>query len=87
MGKAAKNESRKLEATFYNNLAVGIGLTGFFVPYLFIFQEWINATFLVGSVAANIEKYGAIALGTTLAAVIGHLFREAAQRTIREIED
>jgi hypothetical protein len=33
MGKAAKNERRKLTATFFNNIAVAFIAAGFAVPY------------------------------------------------------
>jgi hypothetical protein len=39
MGKAAENERIKLRATFYNNVAVGLVITGMFVPYLTIIQS------------------------------------------------
>lgn len=33
MGKAARNERRKLHAMFFNNLAVAVTIAGFFAPY------------------------------------------------------
>lgn len=32
-GKAARNEVRKIRATFLNNIGVGMFITGFAVPY------------------------------------------------------
>jgi len=32
-GKAARNEIRKLKATYLNNIAVGFGLVGVVTPY------------------------------------------------------
>jgi hypothetical protein len=43
MGKAAENERIKLGATFYNNLAVGLTITGLFVPYLTLVQGTFEA--------------------------------------------
>jgi hypothetical protein len=34
MGKAAENERTKLNATFYNNAAVGTFLSGLIIPYI-----------------------------------------------------
>ncbi|SDA12969.1 hypothetical protein SAMN02799622_00869 [Methylobacterium sp. UNC378MF] len=34
MGKAADNERKKLKATWYNNLSIGLMLGGIFIPYL-----------------------------------------------------
>jgi hypothetical protein len=39
MGKAANNESIKLEATFYNNSAVGAAITAYLTPVLFLLQK------------------------------------------------
>jgi hypothetical protein len=33
MGKSARNEVRKIRATFLNNIGVGMFITGFAVPY------------------------------------------------------
>jgi hypothetical protein len=38
MGKAAENERIKLRATFLNNIAVGLAITGILVPYLTFIQ-------------------------------------------------
>jgi hypothetical protein len=43
MGKAAENERIKLGATFYNNLAVGLTITGLIVPYLTLIQGTFEA--------------------------------------------
>jgi hypothetical protein len=37
MGKVAKNEQIKLEAAFYNNVAVGVFIGGAFIPTLSIY--------------------------------------------------
>jgi len=39
MGKAAANERIKLHATYLNNIAVGVILTGFIVPYVAFFLK------------------------------------------------
>jgi hypothetical protein len=40
MGKAAFNERLKLAATYWNNLAAGLTLTGLIIPYLAL-NYWI----------------------------------------------
>ena len=42
MGKAARNEKKKLKATFYNNLAVGATMAGFIVPLLAYARELLQ---------------------------------------------
>ena len=39
MGKAARNERVKLDATFLNNLAVGLVLAGIFLPLFSLFRS------------------------------------------------
>ena len=40
MGKAADNEKHKLRAAFYNNLATGVIITGYAVPYFAFLRKW-----------------------------------------------
>jgi hypothetical protein len=40
MGKAADNERIKLQATWLNNVSVGLAVAGVFVPYLAFVQNW-----------------------------------------------
>jgi hypothetical protein len=46
MGKAATNERIKLNATFLNNIAVGLVITGILVPYLALVQWTFEARVL-----------------------------------------
>jgi hypothetical protein len=39
MGKAAETEDIKLRATWFNNVSVGLLITGFLVPYLALIQD------------------------------------------------
>jgi len=39
MGKAARNEIKKIEATFLNNIAISFFVAGFTVPYLTLIQN------------------------------------------------
>lgn len=39
LSKAARNERAKLKATFFNNVAVGVLLSGYFVPLFAIWQR------------------------------------------------
>lgn len=42
MGKAARNERRKITAAYANNIAVGLCFTGAFVPlYALLASDWI----------------------------------------------
>jgi len=38
MGKAADNERAKIRATFWNNMAVGLSMTGLVLPYISIYS-------------------------------------------------
>ncbi|XIA64898.1 hypothetical protein ACFIOY_40170 [Bradyrhizobium sp. TZ2] len=51
MGKAAENEKLKLRATFLNNVATSVIITGFIVPYYAI----ISGMFEAGTKAALVR--------------------------------
>ncbi len=40
MGKAADNERLRLQATFFNGLAVACFVAGLFIPYLALLSGW-----------------------------------------------
>jgi hypothetical protein len=95
MGKAADNEKRKLQATFYNNLAVGVSLGGALLPALAFYQGWPE--FYVWNEAWEKGEADVSALavwqffilfgliGIALALVIG--WRRLAQHFAQQIED
>jgi hypothetical protein len=39
MGKTARNETKKLEATYFNNIAIGFFITGLVIPAVLLMQE------------------------------------------------
>lgn len=89
-GRAARNERRKLRATFYNGLALGFALGGVFVPYLGIIPKapaiahWIEAGFPMDrDVFANV--FGT-AIGFGIAAFGAWLFRRASDQIASHIE-
>ena len=47
MGKAARNERVKLDATFLNNLAVGLVLAGIFLPLFSLFRSGRNSSLCI----------------------------------------
>jgi hypothetical protein len=85
MGKAADNEAIKLDATFCNNIAVGLVVTSVFAPYVFVLQDWINA--IGGGAQFNLEKYAGVFLASLAVAFLGGLLRRSAQKIVRQIED
>ncbi len=82
MSKTAENEQKKLRATFYNNLAVGAALTGFFAPYF-------------GFMKGFVEQGGALSVWGTAAFVstgfggllIAFVFRTIATNSIQDLQD
>jgi hypothetical protein len=96
LGKAARNERRKLRATFFNNLAVGVSLGGLFIPYLALFQRLDEVAFWLASsindrmlslslvgISKALYTVGSFALAMFLA----RMFLKQAHRTASEIED
>ena len=43
MGKAADNERLKLRAAYYNNLATGVVITGYAVPYFALMKKTLES--------------------------------------------
>ena len=83
MGKAARNERVKLDATFLNNLAVGLVLAGIFLPLFSLFRstpdEILPFVFSVTGVLAIAGLYN----------FLGRIpiFSQAARKEIAKIED
>jgi hypothetical protein len=97
MGKAAENERIKLRAAFYNNVSVGLVVTGFFVPLLTVYQkmpeilpfihDWQDGRLQHADVAEKIH-YAVYAVGAfVLAMSSAVLCRLTAKREIRKIQD
>ncbi len=95
MGKAADNESIRLRATFYNNLAAGLILTGILLPGMAFTQvgyelgKWIKA-WRAGTAAVSYDAmaHGYIVLGAVVIAfLLARLFRSLANKEIARIQD
>lgn len=90
MGKASRNEQRKLIATFWNNIAVGVMVTGFLVPYWAVYR---TLTSNMHSTIPDLLK--SLGLGETywplaapVAAVfISYMLNWWAIRCLRAVED
>jgi hypothetical protein len=82
MGKAANNESIKLRATFYNNVAVGATITGSIVPFLAYARELVQTD----------DEFTSTELAVTLlviaaAALVAAASRYRANSVISKVED
>jgi hypothetical protein len=60
MGKAADNEGRKLRGTFFNNIAVGLVVTGIAVPYFASFAYALETNQFVIAVLEGKIRSGSI---------------------------
>ena len=81
MGKAARNERRKLVATFCNNMAVGLLLAGLFLPLVYLLYMTSK-----GLLSFDLESYWAA--GSMVASLAGAIFCQFfAHRKLRKIED
>ncbi len=95
MGKAADNERRKLRGTFFNNIAVGLVVTGIAVPYFASFAYTLEMNQLViavleGRVSAGSLEFarGAnLLLAVIFAFGFSFLFRALANAAVRDVED
>ena len=90
MGRAARNERRKLQATFFNSIAIGFFLGGVFVPYaaampkLSAFVHWMKNG---RPIDADTVGYVLGVIGSMIVAGFGSwLFRRTAERVISRIE-
>jgi hypothetical protein len=84
MGKAADNERLKLDAAFYNNLAVGLFVGGAFLPAFGIYQNIPFADLLSGHPPS---KYWGIVIGTIFSFLLAWLFRTVALDKLKKIKD
>lgn len=88
MGKAARNEQRKLQATRASNLSVGLLIAGFFVPYFTFVSKAVErlGPFDLGTLSD--WKQAAAALGPAiLAFALSISLRKSAFKFLEEIED
>jgi hypothetical protein len=89
MGKAARNEARKINATFWNNLAVATMVGGFLIPYLALYPKLYESRGFFDHIPLDAWKSAAgLSLVPMLFAIgLSCLFRIFANRTLRKIED
>jgi hypothetical protein len=81
MSKVADNERIKLAATYMNNIAVGVLLAGFFVPYVALLQKMPdNPQLWLGGKPTVVDVLRVVALLVTIFLAVGvsfYLHREA----------
>jgi hypothetical protein len=89
----AKNEAIKLRANFWNNLSVGILLTGVLIPVLSFFEDspeigqWVKDTWTGNVAVSEVGRRFVLAIGAFLvAAIVASGFRREAQRIIGELD-
>lgn len=96
MGKTASNERIKLKAAYHNNIAVGLYLGGFLIPYLAIFQKAPQvAEFIAAAVDARVISvtlpdvaYGVAVLAAFVMAIgVAHSRRRFADKLIQTLTD
>ena len=95
MGKAAKNEGYKLQATFFNNLSIGLLLGGVLIPYLALVQkgiellQWLDPMITGVRPVTNedVVRIVFIVLPLVLALTAAYYFRGLAQKSISKVED
>jgi hypothetical protein len=92
MGKAADNERIKLRATFFNNIAVGLSITGVLVPYLAFIQSGVPDEHIMFDAlrSGNIGQYeplGLKFLAMFLAFASAAIFRHGANTAIAKLQD
>jgi hypothetical protein len=80
MGKAARNERLKINATFLNNISAGIALTGWLIP-IFSFMTK-NLTIPADGLAILI-----LAVGTSLSVAAAAFLHWAALQVVSHIKD
>jgi hypothetical protein len=88
MGKAARNEIRKIRAAYLNNIAVGAFIAGFFIPYVAYTAKMIqlHGFFWIGTFNDWIE--GVIVIAPALLAfLLSRIFHSRALRALEQIED
>ncbi|MCA1458111.1 hypothetical protein I6F35_33805 [Bradyrhizobium sp. BRP22] len=88
IGKAARNEIRKIRATYWNNLGVAIMAGGFFIPYFALYPRFYEKRGFFD----HIPLADWIAVGTTLVPMSFAFFsslilRHVAKKILEGIED
>jgi formate/nitrite transporter FocA (FNT family) len=85
MGKAARNERLKITATYLNNIAAGLFVAGFAIPYLAIYPTEHKSIQMMLATDAD-KLYGLLfALATAFIASMGaHLL---ARNLLATVED
>jgi uncharacterized membrane protein YuzA (DUF378 family) len=86
MGKAARNEHRKLLAAFWNNLAVAAVIVGVLTPLLIGLARKDISSLTVSNAMAR-DDFWYIISGTAAAFVLATFFRMAAAHFASLIED
>jgi hypothetical protein len=86
MGKAARNERLKLDATFLNNFSIGIVLAAIFLPLLSLYNNpFPDPSSLF---AAMFSRRGIFAFwGLVSAIAVAAIAHQAARKYIEKIED
>jgi hypothetical protein len=84
VGKAARNEIRKLQATYVNSMAIGMLLAGIIAPYAAYTLSSEKVPFLE---AATTPMGGLIALWTIGCTAISYGAHTVAKSFLEEIED
>jgi hypothetical protein len=96
MGKTANNERIKLRAGYHNNIAVGLYLGGFLIPYLAIFQKSPQiAAFIVSAIedrkisvaAPDIAYVVAVLLAFAMAIALAGRRRKLADELMQRVTD
>jgi hypothetical protein len=89
----AKNQAIKLRANFWNNLSVGMLLTGVLIPVLSFFQnypeisQWVKDAWAGDFAVSEFSRRFVLAIGAFLvAAIVARSCRREAQRIIEELD-
>jgi H+/Cl- antiporter ClcA len=81
MGKAARNEILKLQAAFFNNIAVGVMIGGVLLPFVILL-------FIKNQGVFQFDQETYFAIGGMVASFAGALYTHVyAVRFLRGIED
>lgn len=90
MGKAAKNEVRKLSATFCNNVGVALFATGIAIPVISVFNKTdaeINAFFASLLTYEGLLRAGAGIVAALVAFALSFLAHAFGRGFLWDIED
>jgi hypothetical protein len=90
MGKAARNEIRKIRATFLNNIAVGMFITGFAVPYFAFAAKTVETgggIYIRAFTPDETKIAFAGLISMALAFALSMASRNKARKILEEIED